>query len=447
MSRRLHIRNNPSQKLLVVVLFIVLLGRLDTVSAQKMPYWMIEAYAAKIPEIDVTEDVQKYPIVATGVQWPDHWVARGIVGRKHPSVWQNPELASIPEYADFVAGTENPPRPKPGSAGGGFWPLLIRLKDRASGKMTDRLACLFRTGAIHLGPGGNIALAFSEDRGETWTAPMVVVPYDKELQLDYRHGSLGQAHNGDLLVMDWVSKRWDWDLNETGGSDFIESRLWRSADMGKTWSGPQHMDFDKKLGFGVGPYGPIQRVGDKTLVVNVREGKTDQSFLAWSFDDGRTWPKVTTISTKRRTETWVLPLTRGEWIGYTRAGAGDAWICHSHDGGLTFPDWRQIKPYRRRVPGCIVKLPNDRVAVIHTYRQHPFGIRAFLSRDGGKTFDTGRSYVLCDSFWMEDCGYPSAVVYEDGTVVVATYTMKDREHPEWGTCAVLLKFDQEVFGP
>jgi hypothetical protein len=79
--------------------------------------------------------------------------------------------------------------------------------------------------------------------------------------------------------------------------------------------------------------------------------------------------------------------------------------------------------------------------VIHTWRQYPFGIRAFVSHDGGKTFETNLSYVLCDSFWMEDTGYPSAVVFDDGTVVVAAYASKDREHPEWGTCAMCLVFD------
>ena len=393
-------------------------------------------------EVDLTGNVQKYPIVATGVQWPDHWVARGIVGQSHPSVRDNPELATIPEYADFVAGTENPPRPEPGSAGGGFWPVLTRLRDPDTDEMTDRLACLFRTGAIHLGPGGNVAVAFSDDRGQTWTDPTVVVPYDEDLLCDVRHGSFGQAPNGDLLVMDWVSQRWDWDLNDTGGPDFYQCRLWRSTDMGQTWNGPQVMDFDQRLGFGVGSYGPIHRIDDETLVVNIRDGETDKSFLAWSHDNGHTWPEITTVSTDRKTETYVLPLEEDTWIGYVRQGAGGAWICRSNDGGKTWPEWEEIQPYSRRVPGCIVKLPqDDTVAVIHTYRQYPFGIRAFLSHDGGQTFDTSTSYVLSDTAWNEDSGYPSAVVYEDGTVVVAAYTTKDRDHPEWGTCAEALVFN------
>ena len=102
-------------------------------------------------------------------------------------------------------------------------------------------------------------------------------------------------------------------------------------------------------------------------------------------------------------------------------------------------------PIVAEYPAAWCKLSGNRVAVIHTYRQYPFGIRAFLSHDGGKTFDFQRSYVLCDSFWMEDCGYPSAVTFDDGTVLVATYASKDREHPEWGTCAMLLVFNDAIF--
>ena len=103
----------------------------------------------------------------------------------------------------------------------------------------------------------------------------------------------------------------------------MATKLVRSGDLGKTWSKPQDLNLREELGFGVGPFGPIQQVGKDALVVNVREGESDQSFLAWSFDDGRTWPKITTINTHRKTETWVLPLTRQEWIGYARAGAGE----------------------------------------------------------------------------------------------------------------------------
>ncbi len=441
-----RLKPGPTTRQVMIAVLIAIIQS-PAAAIGQLPEWLAKAYAIEIPEVDLTDKIQKYPIVATGEQWPSHFELRGHRGKSHPSVRNNPQLATIPEYKEFIAGTERLRRPEPGSPGGGFWPGLIRLREPKTDKLTERLACIFRTGAIHLGPGGDISIAFSDDRGRTWTKPKVVVPYDKYLKLDYRHGSLGQAPNGNLLVMSWVSGRWTWNLEETNKPDFIATQISRSTDMGKTWSKPRDLRLREKLGFGVGPYGPIHRVSKNALVVNIREGVSDKSYLAWSYDNGHTWPQITTISTNRKTETYVLPLTDQEWLGYTREGSGGAWLCRSHDGGKTFPDWQEIKPYRRRVPGCIVKLPGNRVAVIHTYRQYPFGIRAFLSHNGGKTFDTNLSYVLCDSFWMEDSGYPSAVVFEDGTVVVAAYTTKNRQHPAWGTCAVALVFDASQLRP
>jgi hypothetical protein len=88
------------QLTLMVVVGITLIGCLATLARSEdlRPKWLRDANAIPLPEVDLTDHVKKYPIVATGRQWPCHWVARGIVGRKHPSVRQNPELFRIPDY-------------------------------------------------------------------------------------------------------------------------------------------------------------------------------------------------------------------------------------------------------------------------------------------------------------------------------------------------------------
>ena len=63
-------------------------------------------------------------------------------------------------------------------------------------------------------------------------------------------------------------------------------------------------------------------------------------------------------------------------------------------------------------------------------------VRAVLGRDGGRTFDWDRPFVITDSFWTFDSGYPSVVCFDDGTIVCAAYTMYDLAHPDWGTCAI-----------
>ena len=74
-------------------------------------------------------------------------------------------------------------------------------------------------------------------------------------------------------------------------------------------------------------------------------------------------------------------------------------------------------------------------------------IEVIRSLDGGETWSAPHrvEYVLVDSYWHYDCGYPSTVCFDDGTIVTVAYTIFDMAHPEWGTCAIAYVCDQEVF--
>jgi hypothetical protein len=72
-------------------------------------------------------------------------------------------------------------------------------------------------------------------------------------------------------------------------------------------------------------------------------------------------------------------------------------------------------------------------------------VRAIVSRDGGKTFDTDREYIITDRYVHEDCGYPSTVCLADGTVVTLAYTVLDLDHADWGTCCIAYRYPQELF--
>ncbi len=68
-----------------------------------------------------------------------------------------------------------------------------------------------------------------------------------------------------------------------------------------------------------------------------------------------------------------------------------------------------------------------------------------MSRDGGKSFDFTREYIIADTHHTHDCGYPSTVAFPDGMVVTVAYTLADIEHPEWGTAAIAYRYDQSLF--
>lgn len=92
-------------------------------------------------------------------------------------------------------------------------------------------------------------------------------------------------------------------------------------------------------------------------------------------------------------------------------------------------------------PGSLLRLPSGRLLLVHTYRDHPFGLRAVVAPDGA-TFDWDRPFALTRSFWTFDSGYPSAACFADGTVVVVAYTLLDLDRPAWGTCALAYVFHE-----
>ena len=374
-------------------------------------------------EVDLREAVQEFPIFTTGPAWH--------------------------------------------SDGGGYFPVLSRLNN-------GDLACAFRTGQQHRGPGGAISLSRSSDQGRTWSTPVLVTKgtgNDEDGVDDYRNPSLVQAANGDLVMAFGILIE-----NSIGKFRVGGTKVTRSSDLGNTWSAPEDIDYIEKGQAMIprdtrpSPYGQMRRLNDGTLVFNARAAQRDahgqhnrETYLFWSKDHGKTWSDFTLIR-HHRSETGFLPLSDTEWVGFARYGKGKKppfegfkfddrgpLLIWSHDGGRTWPDeleWAS-NPNRKRSmmrhPGSIVKLSGNRVLITYGYRSEPYGIRAVVSHDGGKTFDLTREYVLGGSFGNPDCGYPSTVVLEDGTIVTACYTIVHRTHPEWGVCAVALVYPESLF--
>jgi hypothetical protein len=76
-------------------------------------------------------------------------------------------------------------------------------------------------------------------------------------------------------------------------------------------------------------------------------------------------------------------------------------------------------------PPALLKLHDGRLCLTYGYRAAPFGIRARLSEDGGKSW--GTVIHLRDDGACSDLGYPRTIQRPDG-VLVTTYYFND--HPE-----------------
>lgn len=422
-------------------------------------------------EVSLVDRIEAAPVVTTGRRW---LCGKEDVAQSVEDYFRMyPECRSDPRRASYGSVTDPVP---PFSRGGGLIPVLLKMDD-------DRLACLTRTGAPHIGTGSEISISFSSDRGVSWSDYRLVARGEPDDDLDYRDHSLGQAADGALVAVYGIL----FGGVETSREDDSDPRarrerhmeVVRSTDGGATWSEPRPIDMPRP-GVFVRPHGQMVRLADGTLVFMVRGHQSDEiheadpsahervNFLYRSQDGGRTWERPTEIRSGF-SETGFLPLTDDRWVAYVRHNDEPNRIAYSGDGGGTWTRWEPgslsagTPPARLRSlrgvghwrmvngkpqkpsPGSVVRLANGMVLITYGYRAYPFGVRAIVSRDGGERFDLQTEYVIADSAFSWDCGYPSTVCYDDGLVVTAAYSLLDLDHESWGTCCLAYRYSQDLF--
>jgi hypothetical protein len=79
-------------------------------------------------------------------------------------------------------------------------------------------------------------------------------------------------------------------------------------------------------------------------------------------------------------------------------------------------------------PGHLLRLADGRILCTYGYRRAPFGIRACLSRDEGRSWDVDHEIVLRDDAGHTDLGYPVSIELGAG-LVLAVYYFNDKARP------------------
>ncbi len=212
------------------------------------------------------------------------------------------------------------------------------------------------------------------------------------------------------------------------------SRFYFSDDRAKTWKGPYRLPTfgqprimgrtDCLIG---GPH-------DATLLLTAakRNGDEGRVFCARSTDGGMSWRFVSWIgpepagfaimpSSVRLSDSKILTTIRREegdahWI--------DAYL--STDNGSTWNFLNKPVPSTGGMvgnPSHLIRLHDGRLAITYGYRSPPFGIRARLSTDDGKTWS--REIMLRNDAGCWDLGYPRSVERPDGRIVTAYYFNDD----------------------
>ncbi|SEF18096.1 sialidase family protein [Jiangella alba] len=147
-----------------------------------------------------------------------------------------------------------------------------------------------------------------------------------------------------------------------------------------------------------------------------------------SKDRGRTWHYLSALMSDRPDAPFTKryypsPVQRadGEILAALRCEItpSNTWpeLWGSRDGGVTWSYVSRIADFGG--PTALVGLDDGRLAAVYGYRVAPYGIRARVSDDAGRTW--GPEIVLRDDGGSSDLGYPRAVQLSDGSVFAAYY--------------------------
>jgi len=109
----------------------------------------------------------------------------------------------------------------------------------------------------------------------------------------------------------------------------------------------------------------------------------------------------------------ILAAARRQYDGYN----AHTTIHESTDGGRTWTFLSRANDWG--APANLLHLPDGRIACVYGYRQKPWGVRARVSADRGRTW--GEEIVIRADGGSWDVGYPRSVVREDGAIVTVYY--------------------------
>lgn len=99
-------------------------------------------------------------------------------------------------------------------------------------------------------------------------------------------------------------------------------------------------------------------------------------------------------------------------------------IFGSDDGGRSWEFVSRVNDWG--APGDLVRMADGRIACVYGYRMPPFGIRARISDDEGRTW--GRELILRDDGGSWDLGYPQVIESEPGTLLTVYYMNTKDDH-------------------
>jgi len=320
------------------------------------------------------------------------------------------------------------------------WPTLAR---RRNGQLL--LVCSGGREA-HVCPFGRVELMRSDDGGQTWGWPRVVM----DSAIDDRDAGVLETAKGSILITTFTSLAYESILKraesvepgQPGAWPEEKLRRWqaahnrhtaeerqralgvwmiRSTDGGVTFSGRYDCQVDS-------PHGPIQLADGRLLYAgkDLWRGEHRVGFCE-STDDGQTWRWLATLPTREGDshtnyhELHAVETADGRLVcqirNHNQQNSGETIQAESSDGGKTWTEPHSIGVWG--LPSHLLRLKDGRLLMTYGHRRDPLGNHARLSDDGGRTWSD--PIIVSGDGISGDLGYPSTVQLDDGSLVSVWY--------------------------
>lgn len=295
---------------------------------------------------------------------------------------------------------------------------------------------LRREFASHCDPTTRTSLIRSNDGGRTWHSQVSPDPTGGN------GTTINQFSDGTVMVSSFHWKFAPFSEKDTlkGMGGYLEHEPLQlacacegvftvsSQTDGYTWTAPQKIH---PPGFkGWDSAGRVVELPDGSLLMPMNGEKPDDThgrcWVMRSADRGMSWEFLGMVASDQGVrdfhELRILPLPSGRILAMMRTPDANFFQCHSDDGGKTWSALEETPIWcGGSSPGDLLLLRDRRVLCTYGHRRPPYGVRACLSEDEGRTWDITHEVVLRDDGLDRDMGYPSSEQLDDGTIITVYY--------------------------
>lgn len=332
----------------------------------------------------------------------------------------------------------------------GDWLAAFNHSRRREQRMHPPSDPLFRT-----------LLCRSTDRGETWQEPVFAPDFD---WYGTECPGIAQINNGTIILTQF---RFGWyplplakkrraegepisiNLPNRGWTEEFTDEEWEEAcyPWARGYHGLYHhlskdggYLFDETIKIDTDPF----RDGyTRTGVIELADGRlayaatehhpptSRYTYIVFSSDGGVSWtePKVVCDCPELLFgEPDIAEVSPGEIFCILRNDTAYLHGCRSHNGGESWSGYEKTAIFGH--PGQLLVLRDGRLLCTYGRRVEPFGIRACLSEDGGRSWDLEDEIIIRDDLPNGDLGYPTTIEYEPGKLFCCYYG----QEPDGITC-------------